>query len=105
MLEAEAHINVWDRERFTPLTWATFSNHEISASYLLEQGADTVGVDRTNQMALLHAIEHNSYEVLNVLLQHAVFPILVHVEFCTLLHVTAEIGDLQTGDFPRNSHG
>lgn len=96
LVDAGANLDAPDGGGYSPLTWTTFSNHAISAAYLLERGANIENCDKDHRTALLHAIESNSHDVLQLLLRQGASYASIDTEFCTILHFLAEYGDIQT---------
>ena len=73
LIEADSDVNARDRDGYTALTWATFSNHANSVSYLLDHGADIRNVDKSKRSPLLHAVECKTYVTLEALLSVSIY--------------------------------
>ena len=73
MLHGGMPINSRDKDGYTALYWAVFSNHTDVVDELLRNGAD-VNVRNSYDWTPLHAAAHNNTDMMKVLLQHGAEP-------------------------------
>ena len=98
LVEAGADINARDADGYSPLIWTALSGHPRAAASLLQGGAHMELPDENGLTALLHSVECNSHEVLQVLLAGGAKSSARSTLDMTVFHVAAEKGDVQTLD-------
>ncbi len=96
LLDADANLNIRDRDGISPLGWTAISNNPQVASVLLDRGADVYDLDLHGSSTLQQCIQSNRHEILRLLSRKAPRVIRCFAEGQSIWSVIATSADIQT---------